>query len=347
MKPLNILFSAILLLLLQLSLPVAEARQAGRAAVFTEIGHGARGMGFANAMTATISEGSYSFYNPAHTGFFRDPAHPTIQADFSTAIMAFDRHLHAASVRFPLPPSAGIGFSIIKAGVHGIDGRSPSGYHTGYLSTSEYLMSGSFALQVTRRLTAGVSINYFLADLHPDVPKSNTIGLNAGILYQITSSLTAGMSLHNLLASYRTDSSGLYGTDSPGRSEQIPNKWVSGLSYQPVSRITLSIDMEMQWAEYFRSSDSDGSRLSYQQLSEKYYNVKGGGSYRLHERFTFRGGFSWEMQSEYTDVTIQPAVGFSLHLPFDSLSPSVDYAFVQEPSGISSIHNFSLQFIFN
>jgi opacity protein-like surface antigen len=337
----------ILLYTLQISLHDAEARQSGGAAVFSEIGHGARGMGMGNAMSATVTEGSYSFYNPAHSGFFSNDDPHLIQADISTSIMSFDRHLHAASVRFPLPPSAGISISMIKAGVTGIDGRSSSGYHTGYLETSEYLISGSFGLRLTPRLTAGLSLNYFLADYHTEIPKTNTVGLNTGILIQITPELKTGLSIHNLLASYRTDSSSLYGTESRSRSENFPKKLIAGVAYLPADQLTLSADYELQRVQNYRPGAPENSHDNYSEENETHHIVRAGTSYRLHERLTLRTGVTWMQNNRYSEAAFQPSAGFSLHLPFDTFSPSVDYAFVQEPSGISAIHNFSLQLRIN
>jgi hypothetical protein len=69
-----------------------------------------------------------------------------------------------------------------------------------------------------------------------------------------------------------------------------------------------------------------------------------GASYHIHKRFTLRAG--WQVndlkQSGETNI---PSLGFSVHLPFDHFSPSIDYAFLREPDGVANMHVFSLRLI--
>ncbi|MDZ7659214.1 hypothetical protein [Fodinibius sp.] len=71
-------------------------------------------------------------------------------------------------------------------------------------------------------------------------------------------------------------------------------------------------------------------------------NLKIGSGFQLHERITLRGG--WQVNDlSSIKQTNHFSTGFSVHLPFDLFSPSVDYAFVQEPNNISYMHTFGIQ----
>jgi hypothetical protein len=37
------------------------------------------------------------------------------------------------------------------------------------------------------------------------------------------------------------------------------------------------------------------------------------------------------------------SMGFSVHLPFDAMSPSVDYSVTREPGGMSFMHAFAIR----
>ena len=37
------------------------------------------------------------------------------------------------------------------------------------------------------------------------------------------------------------------------------------------------------------------------------------------------------------------SAGFSINLPFDRFSPSIDYAFVREPYGVANMHVFAIR----
>jgi len=67
-----------------------------------------------------------------------------------------------------------------------------------------------------------------------------------------------------------------------------------------------------------------------------------GARYRIHTRITIRSGVQ-AMDLNHDTFSIQPTAGFSLHLPYDRLSPAIDYAFVREPSNISTMHVFSIR----
>jgi len=297
------------------------AQSGGQAGAFSRMGFGPRGMAMGNALTAVTSEGIYSYYNPALAA----QARTGNQVNLSTAVMSFDRSLNTVNGTFPLPPTGGITVSLVNANVTDIDGRSIDGYDTGTMKTHEYQIAATLGQQISDNFSAGIGINYYISDLHQDLESATTVGLDIGVLYTISDKLKAGAAIQDLLASYSWDSSTLYGDNSSGRTDQFPTRIQLGLSYHPISKLIVSLN---------------GGRMIHEDQSTN--NLKLGTAYRLHKRVTLRGG--WQIDNlSAIDVSNHGSIGFSVHLPFDFLQPSVDYAFVQESNNIAYMHTFGIQ----
>ena len=296
------------------------AQSGGQAGSFSRMGFGPRGMAMGNALISNTSNGVYSYYNPALAA-----QSAGTQVDFSTAAMSFDRSLNTASGTFELPPTAGASFSIINANVSDIDGRTSSGYHTDMLSTQEYQIAAAFGQQITDHFSVGIGLKYYISDLHNDLPSATTLGLDIGMLYLFSDRLQAAAVIRDLLASYSWSSGTLYGDNSSARTDDFPKQIQFGLSYQLISNLLISFE---------------GGQIVHKNKSAN--NLKIGSTYQLHERISLRGGWQINDLSSIRQ-TNHFSTGFSVHLPFDLFSPSVDYAFVQEPNNISYMHTFGIQ----
>ncbi len=306
---------------------------------FSRMGFSPRGMGMGNAMTSVTSEGSYSYYNPAFAAVQSD----LIQIDAGTAILPFDRQLNMAHSHFQLPPSAGLSVSLLHGRVGNIDGRDLNGYHTGDLSTNEFQLIGNFGLRFSDSFWAGIGIKYNLARYHPEMPTTSGIGLDLGVLIKPVSKLNIGVTVQDLLASYRFNSSDLFGTDAANNQQFFPIRMIAGLSYQLSDDWLISVDLENRRHTFEIISVDNENTQSISRIEETSVShfLRTGTSYQLHERFTLRAGMQLNNLEDENDL--QPAAGFSLHLPYDSLSPSIDYAFVREPSGLSTMHVFAIR----
>ena len=325
-------------------LPIAEliAQSGGYAGSFSRMGFSPRGMGMGNAMTAVQAEGSFAYYNPALA------ARPAgdIQLDISTAALRFDRQLHMAHSHFSLPPSAGLSFSLINARVSDIDGRTQSGYHTDYISTSEYQLIGNFALRFTDRFWGGIGLKYNFANFHRDIPNSNSIGLDAGFRLQIHPDIAVAITVQDLISEQNINSSDLYGTERTDHSQSFPTRLIAGITIDLSRHWLISFDLENRYqsSEMNRivEDDSGGqTRMVRENTTSTSRFARLGSRYIIHERFTLRGGL------QYIDIgeenVLQPSAGFSIHLPYDHLSPSIDYAFMREPSQLSTMHVFAIR----
>ncbi len=297
------------------------AQTGGYAGSFSRLGFGPRGMAMGNALTATGSEGIYSYYNPALAAF----APAGNQVDISTSLMTFGRNMHNLGGTFRLPPSAGISLSIINANVGDIDGRDLDGYPTGELSTHEYQLASAFGIRIGQKLSLGTGIKLNIANYHPDLKNVSGLAIDLGLFYKASESLSFGIAARDLLASYNWNSSDLYGDNLASRRETFPVRLNGGVAWSPAEEIKLALDYGL-----------------LTQGSHRIYQLRLGGSYALHERFSLRGG--WQIEDlNHPGRENRPSAGFSVHLPFDTLSPSIDYAFSLEPNVSTAIHIFGLR----
>lgn len=308
-------------LLLMFKLPVF-AQPSGFAASFSRVGFGPRGMAVGNAMTGVMKDGIYAYYNPA----FAAAALQGNQIDFSTSIMSFDRSLHKLNATFSLPPKAGITLSIINGNVGDIDGRTSSGYHTEQLSTHEYQLMSAFGIRISPKFFAGIGLKYNLADYHTGVENATSFGLDAGVVYIISERFRTGLAVRDLLAQYSWNSSELYGDDSSPKVDEFPVRIHWGASCDVANDLLFA---------------ADAGLVAHPSINA-IYQFRLGARYRVHERVSLRGG--WQVRDlKNIRTSNNLSAGFSIHLPFDRLSPSVDYAFVPEPNQISSMHVFGIK----
>lgn len=317
----------------------AQKSSGGFAGSFSRMGFSPRGMAMGNAMTSVIQEGSYGYYNPAFAAIESD----LIQVDAGTALLPFDRRLNTLHSHFQLPPSAGLSLSILHGSVGNIDGRDLSGYHTENLSTNEFQLIGNFGLRFLESFWAGIALKYNMARYHPEIPMSSGLGIDLGVLVQPIHKVRIGITVQDLLASYRFSTSDLYGTDSSNNQQYFPVRIIGGLSYQVKENWLVSIDIENRRHSFESLTVQDEETQSMNRTNETSVSnfMRAGTSYQLHERFTLRAGVQLNGLDKENDF--QPAAGFSIHLPYDTLAPSVDYAFVREPSGLSTMHVFAIR----
>lgn len=333
-------FAAVLFFWLMLPVTDIIAQNGGFTGAFSRIGFAPRGMAMGNAMTAVDQEGSYGYYNPALTAKKSED----IQFDLSSIAMKFDRQLHMVHAQIQLPPSAAISFSLLNARVGKIDGRSESGFHTETLSTNEFQLISNFGFRFSDDIWAGIGIKYNFTNYHSEVPNSTGIGLDAGIRAKITPKWIIAAAIQDLFASNQFDTTDLYGPATTSiENDSYPVRIKTGMSYEPFEMLLLSLDYEVQLLSFQRTADSDNLTIQPNREvdNDSAHILRLGGRYLLHERITIRGGLQ-ALDLQY-DTKLQPSAGFSLHLPLDKFSPAIDYAFMREPSGISSMHVFSMR----
>ncbi len=324
---------------------VSYAQNGGFAGAATRLGNGPRAMSMANAFTATTSEGIYPYYNPAlvaeSSGFK--------QFDLSVSSMSFDRVFQTVGGNFKLPPNAGISFGIIRAGVKDIDERSLSGYPLGSFNASEYQLFSAFGVQFSSKFNAGISFKLSLANYHEDLSTASSVGVDLGILYKISNSFNFGFTIQDMFANYTWNSKDLYNLQQNRNVvNTFPTRFKWGLSYQNET-FTVASEFEVQSylsevdkREFFTTNNSTPDFIdTINEVSTSSGIFRIGGSWKAHERFTLRGGY--RITDTANSESGSMSSGFSVNLPFDALSPSIDYAFVIEPYNVANMHVFALR----
>lgn len=320
-----------------------SAQNGGFAGASTRLGLNPKTMAMSNAMTASTSQGIYGYYNPALAALYSD----NTQLDISIASLKYDRVYQTLGASFKIPPNAGLSINLIRTGVNNIDGRSLSGYPTEQFNTSEYQLLAAFGIQLSEKLNAGLGFKVNYADLNDDLPTSLSVGIDIGFLYKISPNLNAGFAVQDIFSEYSWESSELYGTDQARKViNKFPTRIKWGLSYHN-TLFTASVDYEIQAytsdvreTENFVESGKVTIIESISTLNTNSQQLRVGGAWNAHERFTLRTGY--QLPDLADSKSWGASAGFSVYLPFDKYSPSIDYAFVIEPNQISNMHVFSL-----
>lgn len=340
-----ITFGLVLIAVLGLA-DIVRSQSGGSGGVYTRMGFGPRGMAMGDALASVTHQGIYAHYNPALAASASGN-----QIDMSSAVMRFDRSLHSLNATFSLPPSAGLNVGLINANVNSIDGRSQSGYHTDYLSTHEFQVFAAFGLQVSERVHLGVGIKGYLANFHKDLSNATGAGFDLGLLIKPVNNIQIGLTAQDFLSAYRWDTTELYGTQNArNRNDRFPTRFKIAASWlSNDERLVIASEFEIRRlnSEINRQSvlgdlNPPQNRSLIETVTTSNSVGRFGVSWLVHERITLRSG--WQVGDfEMIAESHKPAAGFSVHLPFDKFQPSVDYAFVREPTGVSNMHVFALR----
>ncbi len=295
---------------------VTLAQIGGTAGAFSRLGHGARGMGMGNALTAVNSGDVSSYYNPALSAFSE---RRTATATFS--ILAFDRYLNFLNYTQPLKPMAGISVGVINAGVRNIDGRDGDGVHTEDYSTNENQFYLSFSNRVDSNVSIGVTVKLFHSKLFEEV-KSTTVGFDAGLCAQLTEQLSVGIAVIDLNSKYKWDTRSIYNENGRQTEDKFPSLRKIALAYSlPEKNGIISIEFE---------NSSKKSNL-----------IRAGAEYSPVQNFTLRAGID---RLEFGDdaTGAKPSFGFSVVNPLDGWSPAIHYSYVVESYASHGMHIISL-----
>lgn len=336
----------VLMLILVCAAKEATAQNGGFSGAYTRMGFGPRGMAMGNALGTVTREGIYAHYNPALAAYSNGN-----QIDLSTAIMDFDRSLHSLNVIFPLPPNAGLNIGLLNANVYNIDGRTTSGYHTEYLSTHEFQLFAAFGISISPRVKIGASAKLHLASYLDAIDNTTGAGFDIGMIMEPLRAWRIGFTIQDIISEYSWDTNDIYGTlGGRNRNDPLPVRFRFSSSYTIAAwglLLSSEFEIQRQVSEYSRLQSHSTTlppqnTRSTDKLNTSSHQFRFGAAWLAHERITLRGG--WEvLDIDFISETHKISTGFSVHLPFDALKPSVDYAFIREPVGIAGMHVLSLR----
>ena len=330
-------------LLFVLVLFAAAPVAAQHAGAYARIGFGARGIAMGGGLVADVFSEASPYYNPALA--------PRIQRqglDAAAGFLSLDRDLQHLQFAFPLPPRAGAAVGLVRAGVENIDGRDNAGYHTGDLSTQEYVIFSAFGVNLSRRVSAGLGLRFYHANLSPDVDPIVSIALGFGLTAQFTENLALGIAVDDLLARYRWDTSNAFGASGKQTTDRFPVRVRFGGAYQIAGgrgTITAEVETRVQSAE--RRTERVVELGGVPQVFVENERVRLldtgfhlGAEYWLAEPFALRLGADRLGRGDLEAAA--PAVGFALRQPLGEIAARLDYAAVLEPYGLGVMHLVNL-----
>lgn len=323
------------------------AQNGGASGAFLRLGFGAKGMSMSNAVSSVPELGTIGFYNPALAA-----GTTARNVETSSSLMSFDRNLHSISGSFRIPPDAGIQFMVMNASVSNIDGRTLSGYPTSTFATNDYLIQAAFGVKAKPNFWIGAAVKFLVSDYHPDMPNSTAFGLDLGVYYRASKEFSLSAVAKDVLLTHQWRSSELYGgQDQANKFSSFPTQLVLGGSYRFLdSRLIVSSEwifriyeseIQSRFIENNFNPPFDYTQRNTARTTTSAFQL--GSSYHIHERVRIYLGYA-NRDVSYASDHHSFSSGFSLFLPFDTYSPTIDYSIVTEPNVGTLIHTFAFRF---
>ena len=282
---------------------------------FLRMGASARAMAMGSGFTAEIDAGFAAYHNPGSMVFTNKR-----QLGFSHHFLPLSRRFMAANFSTLIPPSAGLGIAWISAGTDKIDGRTSSGEHTQYLSTSEDAFIISFAQQILPWFSAGLNIKILKHQLPMNTMDlaGKGIGMDFGVFIRTEKGANLAFMVQDLNSRYHWKTDKIF---ERGKEyvEQFPTLYRAGTTFH--------------YGKAYVAADG-GMIMNGKELLG--YTIRIGGEYPYMDHYFIRAGLG--------NGRMSVGVGLDWSLLKDN-DAKLDYAFVFEnPAG--SAHIFTYAFTF-
>ena len=282
---------------------------------FLRMGASARAMAMGSGFTAEIDAGFAAYHNPGSIVFTNKR-----QLGFSHHFLPLSRRFMAANFSAPIPPSAGLGIAWISAGTDKIDGRTSSGEHTQYLSTSEDAFIISFAQQILPWFSAGLNVKILKHQLPMNTMdlSGKGMGMDFGVFIRTEKGANLAFMVQDLNSRYHWKTDKIF---ERGKEyvEQFPTFYRAGTTFH--------------YGKAYVAADG-GMIMNGKELLG--YTIRIGGEYPYMDHYFIRAGLG--------NGRMSVGVGVDWSLLKDN-DAKLDYAFVFEnPAG--SAHIFTYAFTF-
>ena len=282
---------------------------------FLRMGASARAMAMGSGFTAEIDAGFAAYHNPGSMVFTNKR-----QLGFSHHFLPLSRRFMAANFSTLIPPSAGLGIAWISAGTDKIDGRTSSGEHTQYLSTSEDAFMISFAQRILPWFSAGLNIKILKHQLPMNTMDlaGKGIGMDFGVFIRTEKGANLAFIVQDLNSRYHWKTDKIF---ERGKEyvEQFPTLYRVGTTFH--------------YGKAYVAADG-GMIMNGKELLG--YTIRIGGEYPYMDHYFIRAGLG--------NGRMSVGVGLDWSLLKDN-DAKLDYAFVFEnPAG--SAHIFTYAFTF-
>ena len=282
---------------------------------FLRMGASARAMAMGSGFTAEIDAGFSAYHNPGSMVFTNKR-----QLGFSHHFLPLSRRFMAANISTPIPPSAGLGIAWISAGTDKIDGRTSSGEHTQYLSTSEDAFMISFAQRILPWFSAGLNIKILKHQLPMNTMDlaGKGMGMDFGVFIRTEKGANLAFMVQDLNSRYHWKTDKIF---ERGKEyvEQFPTIYRAGTTFH--------------YGKVYVAADG-GMIMNGKELLG--YTIRIGGEYPYMDHYFIRAGLG--------NGRMSVGIGVDWSLLKDN-DAKLDYAFVFEnPAG--SAHIFTYAFTF-
>ncbi|MBT3216531.1 MAG: PorV/PorQ family protein [Candidatus Marinimicrobia bacterium] len=295
---------------------IAATDYSGYSGSFLRMGTTARAIAMGSAFTAELDYGFSAYYNPAATAFVESK-----RVNFAHQSLSLNRRLIAASYSMNLPPTAGIGISWVSAGTDKIDGRSTSGQHTQYLSTSEDALMVTFAQKLRSWFAMGINVKilYHQLPMNSDNLTGSGIGFDMGVMIRGGNMPSLALMVQDLNSSYNWNTTTVFEEQGKSYKEQFPTIYRIGSTY------TLG--------QFYFVGDLGVVTDSESLLG---YAMRVGTEYTYKDRYFLRAGYG----------NSRASLGAGLNWSFLNQNDAyLDYAFVIEyPAGSGHIFTYAIHF---
>ena len=233
---------AALALVVCLLLPAfAGAREgtAGRAGAFLRMGLGARAKAMGGAHVAAVNDGFGAFYNPAVLADLDGRFLTT-----SKMFLSLDRSFSVLGYAQKLPPTAGVSFLWINAGIDNIEQRDFSGAPLGNINHSENALYFSFANRVSSWVSVGVTGKFLYQQLFDVTGKG--FGADVGVLITPMQRLRIGLQVKDLRSSFEWNTDDIYERGS-SINNSFPVTLRGGIAWEwPAYRTIFTADIDKE-----------------------------------------------------------------------------------------------------
>ena len=282
---------------------------------FLRMGASARAMAMGSGFTAEIDAGFSAYHNPGSMVFTNKR-----QLGFSHHFLPLSRRFMAANISTPIPPSAGLGIAWISAGTDKIDGRTSSGEHTQYLSTSEDAFMISFAQRILPWFSAGLNIKILKHQLPMNTMDlaGKGMGMDFGVFIRTEKGANLAFMVQDLNSRYHWKTDKIF---ERGKEyvEQFPTIYRAGTTFH-YGRVYVAAD--------------GGMIMNGKELLG--YTIRIGGEYPYMDHYFIRAGLG--------NGRMSVGIGVDWSLLKDN-DAKLDYAFVFEnPAGTAHIFTYAFTF---
>ena len=308
---------------------VIQASDGGYAGSGFRYGSNAREISMAKAMNTVYNKGYNAFGNPALLSEVKN-----IEYGFSYFSMSLDRSIQSFSISRPMPPTASVSFSFLRAGVDDIMQTDWSGNEYGNISSWEGYGMLSFGNRFGN-LSFGLNLKAYKNQLTPEYASDGT-GVDLGMIYKINNQSKIGLYINNLSSTYNWKVT--YNNSSNQYEQTMPRIVTAGYSY---NHLKFLISSQLDF--FVKDFDLADELLGQESTTNKYIRLRLGSELNMFEinKMDFYLRFGLIVDEDNNAFSIGCGVPFNI-----SESMDMEFNYALDPGfrgeGISHLITFSI-----